>query len=66
MKRAVILVLDSFGIGAADDAERFGDVGADTLGHIAAHCAQAAAAGTARTTADAAQPHADGAHACGP
>ena len=45
MKRAIILVLDSFGIGAADDAERFGDVGADTLGHIAAHCAQAAAAG---------------------
>ena len=46
MKRAIILVLDSFGIGAADDAERFGDVGADTLGHIAAHCARAAAAGT--------------------
>ena len=46
MKRAIILVLDSFGIGAADDAESFGDVGADTLGHIAAHCAQAAAAGT--------------------
>src|SRR5262245_39126001 len=46
MKRAVILVLDSFGIGAADDAERFGDIGADTLGHIAAHCARAAAAGT--------------------
>jgi phosphopentomutase len=46
MKRAVILVLDSFGIGAAGDAERFGDAGADTLGHIAAHCARAAAAGT--------------------
>ena len=46
MKRAIILVLDSFGIGAADDAESFGDVGADTLGHIAAHCARAAAAGT--------------------
>jgi phosphopentomutase len=45
MKRAVILVLDSFGIGAADDAARFGDAGADTLGHIAAHCANAAAAG---------------------
>lgn len=35
MARAIILVLDSFGIGATDDAERFGDVGADTLGHIA-------------------------------
>ncbi len=35
MGRAVILVMDSFGIGATDDAERFGDVGADTLGSIA-------------------------------
>lgn len=38
MKRAVILVLDSFGIGATPDAERFGDTGANTLGHIAAQC----------------------------
>lgn len=37
MTRAVILVLDSFGIGAAPDASRFGDTGADTLGHIAEH-----------------------------
>ncbi len=35
MGRAVILVLDSFGIGATDDAERFGDVGANTFGNIA-------------------------------
>ncbi len=35
MGRAVILVMDSFGIGATDDAERFGDAGADTLGSIA-------------------------------
>lgn len=34
--RAIILVLDSFGIGATADADKFGDVGADTLGHIAA------------------------------
>ncbi|HET8816021.1 MAG TPA: phosphopentomutase [Pseudidiomarina sp.] len=40
MARAIILVLDSFGIGAAADAERFGDVGADTLGHIAQWCAE--------------------------
>lgn len=40
MKRAIVLVLDSFGIGAAEDAERFGDAGADTLGHIAAACAR--------------------------
>ena len=38
MKRALILVLDSFGIGASPDAERFGDIGADTLGHIAKAC----------------------------
>lgn len=31
MKRAFIMVLDSFGIGATEDAERFGDVGVDTL-----------------------------------
>ena len=41
MKRAVVLVLDSFGIGAAPDAERFGDAGSNTLGHIAAHRARA-------------------------
>ncbi|MFN8703427.1 MAG: phosphopentomutase [Rhodospirillales bacterium] len=38
MARAFVLVMDSFGIGAAPDAARFGDVGADTWGHIrAAH-----------------------------
>ncbi|AXW86933.1 phosphopentomutase [Lonsdalea britannica] len=40
MKRAFIMVLDSFGIGSAADAERFGDVGSDTLGHIAQACAE--------------------------
>jgi phosphopentomutase len=35
MRRAIILVMDSFGIGATADAERFGDTGADTLGSIA-------------------------------
>lgn len=34
--RAVILMMDSFGIGGAKDAAKFGDAGADTLGHIAA------------------------------
>jgi len=37
MGRAVILVLDSFGIGATADADQFGDVGANTLGSIAKH-----------------------------
>jgi phosphopentomutase len=40
MPRAVILVLDSFGIGAAHDAQRFGDAGSNTLGHVAAHRAR--------------------------
>ncbi|MCK5894910.1 MAG: hypothetical protein KAG53_11035 [Endozoicomonadaceae bacterium] len=34
-----MLVLDSFGIDAAPDAGTFGDVSADTLGHIADRCA---------------------------
>ena len=41
MTRAVILVLDSFGIGATADADKFGDAGADTLGHIAESRARA-------------------------
>jgi len=39
MARAILCVLDSFGIGGAPDAESFGDAGANTLGHIAAACA---------------------------
>ncbi|RJG42417.1 phosphopentomutase [Motilimonas pumila] len=38
MKRAVVIVVDSFGIGATDDADKFGDVGSNTLGHIANAC----------------------------
>ena len=34
--RVIILMMDSFGIGGAEDAAAFGDAGADTLGHIAA------------------------------
>ncbi|MBU8879194.1 phosphopentomutase [Bacillus sp. FJAT-29790] len=33
-KRIFVVVMDSVGIGEAPDAERFGDKGADTLGHI--------------------------------
>ncbi len=40
MKRSIILVLDSFGIGASADADKFGDVGSDTLGHIAEQCSK--------------------------
>lgn len=40
MKRTFIMMLDSFGIGAAADAEAFGDVGSDTFGNIAKACAE--------------------------
>ena len=43
MGRAIILVLDSFGIGATADAESFGDAGADTFGSIARIRAQSGA-----------------------
>ena len=42
MKRAILMVMDSFGIGGAEDANAFGDAGSDTLGHIAAACASGA------------------------
>jgi phosphopentomutase len=48
MARAILLVMDSVGIGGAKDAQKFGDEGADTLGHIAAACAAGAADGTGR------------------
>lgn len=35
MKRVIILLLDSFGIGALPDAAKFGDAGSNTLLHIA-------------------------------
>lgn len=34
INRAIIIVLDSFGVGELPDANEYGDVGADTLGHI--------------------------------
>ncbi|MBP9708175.1 MAG: phosphopentomutase [Oligoflexales bacterium] len=38
--RVLLIVLDSLGVGAAHDAERFGDGGTHTLGHIAKYCAE--------------------------
>ena len=38
MGRAVILMMDSLGVGSAPDAEAFGDAGANTLGNIATAC----------------------------
>lgn len=40
MRRVCLIVLDSLGVGGAPDAARYGDAGADTLGHIALACAQ--------------------------
>jgi phosphopentomutase len=40
MPRAFLIVLDSVGIGGAPDADRYGDAGSDTLGHIARACAE--------------------------
>ena len=33
-ERIFVIVLDSLGIGAMPDSEKFGDVGGDTFGHI--------------------------------
>ena len=35
INRAIIIVLDSVGIGELPDAEKYGDLGADTLGNMA-------------------------------
>lgn len=34
MKKVILMVLDSMGVGALPDAEKYGDLGANTLGHI--------------------------------
>ncbi len=70
-KRVVILMLDSVGIGGAEDAAKFGDAGADTLGNlirqrgflkipnlVSLGLAQAAQASTGRELALGPQPHA--------
>lgn len=46
MPRAIVCLLDSVGIGGAPDAESYGDVGSNTVGHIA----EWAAAGKADRT----------------
>ena len=37
-KRVFLLVLDSLGVGEAQDAAKYGDTGANTLGHIKEQC----------------------------
>ena len=36
-KRIFTIVVDSLGVGAAEDAEYYGDKGTDTLGHISSN-----------------------------
>lgn len=49
MRRAIVVVLDSLGVGAAADADAYGDRGADTLGHIVEACAAGRADSNRRT-----------------
>jgi phosphopentomutase len=49
--RALILVMDSVGIGAAPDAAHYGDEGADTVGHVADACMRGEADGPSRAGA---------------
>src|SRR5579872_7143581 len=49
MRRAIVVVLDSLGVGAAADAAAYGDRGADTLGHIIEACANGNADSSRRT-----------------
>ena len=35
-RRAIVIVCDGLGVGAAPDAQAYGDVGSDTLGHVLA------------------------------
>ena len=38
MNRAIILILDSLGLGASADAAKYGDQNSDTFGHIVEAC----------------------------
>jgi phosphopentomutase len=49
LSRALLIVLDSVGVGGAPDAASFGDAGADTVGHIAEACAEGRAGGAGRS-----------------
>jgi phosphopentomutase len=48
MKRTIILILDSFGVGCTADADKYGDKGSDTLGHIVDKCFEGTATGTVK------------------
>ena len=52
-RRAIILVLDGVGVGAAPDAAAYGDAGSDTLGNVGARRRRARAARTSRRSGSA-------------
>jgi phosphopentomutase len=65
--RSILIVLDSLGIGAAPDADRYGDWGADTLGHLFAHTPDLAlpalfSLGLGEVLAGSTRAHAQGSH----
>lgn len=60
MTRAIVGVLDSLGVGAAPDAARFGDDGADTFGHIQDACARGEVRRKSGKTGPLAIPHLQG------
>ena len=59
MGRAIVIVLDSVGCGGAADASVYGDAGADTLGHLAAACAEGRGDRVALRAGPLALPHLD-------
>ncbi len=59
MARAIVGVLDSLGVGAAPDAAKFGDEGADTFGHIQDACASGAIVRKDKRVGPLAIPHLD-------
>ncbi|MDR1422055.1 MAG: phosphopentomutase [Coriobacteriales bacterium] len=63
--RVVLIVLDSLGVGAMPDADSYGDVGSNTLGHILAACPglripHLTELGLLRTLADSVSLHSEG------
>lgn len=41
IRKAVVLVIDGFGVGALPDAQAYGDAGANTCAHVVSQCAPA-------------------------
>jgi phosphopentomutase len=57
--RGILIILDSVGIGGAPDAADYGDLGANTVGHIAEACAAGRCDGRDQRSGPIALPHLD-------